>query len=536
MASVEKTVFVRRTSGLVRPYGAFDTTLIYTLIIFAILNTTVQFPWFWGFWPGADIVGSLAVGAIAQGLLAVCYWAIACAMPRSGSDYVWFARITHPAIGFAWGLIYWYWYAAVCVLATAFTYGYTISATVLAWGTLYNAPNLVNFATWLNTANGSFIFAIAIIAIYSAITIMGHKAGKALVYTAWGIQIFALILMWIILGTWTNPTMFAGKWDTLMSTYTTYQGVFDLAKGAGWTLAPISLAMTVGSASYTIFLMSGATQGAGTISGEIRNVNRSIPLALLLANVFAFLIWSISAMAELHATGYQWIVALSWLWDNVPSKFPLPLPPSMPLMLAIATYPNQLLTAVMLGSFCLANIAFVYVLLMCVSRYFFAWAFDHVMPTKLADVNARFKTPHLAILATMVVLFVSAIGYAYTGFSNWFGAGATLMVLLFGAVACTVAIFPYTKWVTLLDQLPTFMRKRVGIPIISWFGLITAIIMFYLAYTVTINPLMTSNVSLTAYWAVGFGVAGVAIYYISKWYNKRQGIDIGLIFKEVPPT
>jgi len=283
--------------------------------------------------------------------------------------------------------------------------------------------------------------------------------------------------------------------------------------------------------------MAGATMGAGTISGEIRNVNRTIPVALLLANVFAFLIWTISALAELHATGYEWIVALSWLWDNVPSKFPLPLPPSMPLMLGIATYPNQMLTLVMLASFCLANIAFVYVLIMTVSRYFFAWAFDRIIPTKLADVNPRFKTPHWAIIATMIALIINAVGFAYVGFSNWFAAGAALMVVLFGAIACTVAIFPFTKWRTLLDQMPTVMRKRVGIPLISWVGLITAIILFYSAYAVAINPLMTSTAApLTAEWAVAFAIVGVAIYYISKAYNKRQGIDISLVFKEVPPT
>jgi amino acid transporter len=532
---MEKTVFVRRTSGLVRPYGAFDTTLIYTLVIFSILNTTLQFPWFWGFWPGADIVGSLAFALIPQGLLAVCYWAIACGMPRSGSDYVWFARITHPALGFAWSLVYWYWFAAVCVLSTAFTYGYTISAALLVWGTLYNVPNLVNFSSWLSGADGSFYFCMVILAIYSIITIMGHKAGKALLYTAWVIQIIALILLWSILGS-TDPATFAGKWNVAMSTYVTYQGVFSIAKGVGWSLTPFSVAATIASASYTIFLLAGATQGAGTISGEIRNVNRSIPIALMLANVFAFFIWAFCAIAELHAITQPWAVALSYLWDFVPNKFPLPLPPSMPLMLGIATYPNQMLTLVTLGSFCLANIAFVYVLLMCCSRYFFAWAFDRVMPTRLADVNARYKTPHYAIIATMVILFISAFGFSYYGFSNWFGAGATLMVVLFGLVSLTVVIFPFTKWRTLLDQLPTFMRKRVGIPVISWVGLVTTIIMFYSAYAVTINPLMTSNLNLTAYWCVIFGVAGFVIYYISKWYNKRQGIDISLIFKEIPPT
>lgn len=513
-----------------------DTTLIYTLIIFSILNTTLQFPWFFGFWPGADLVGALAFAMIPMGLLMVCYWAIALAMPRSGSDYVWFARTTHPAIGFSWSLVYWYMLMAVGPLTVCFTYGYTISAALVAWGTLYNAPGLVTFATWLASTDGSFAFALVLILIYSSFAILGHKAGKALLYSSWVIQIFALILMWYLLGT-TDTAVFTAKWNTLMSQYTTYEGVFETAKSAGWVLAPISLGATLSSVTFTFMLQSGAAQGAGSISGEIRNVNRSIPVALLFSNVFAFIIWSLSALTEIHATGYDWLIALSWLWDNVPAKFPLPLPPSMPLMLGIVTYPNQMLTLVMLGSFVLANMAFAYILLVTVSRYFFAWAFDRLIPTKFADVNARFKTPHFALIATMIVTAITAVLFAYVGFSNFFAASSTLMVLCYAVLACTVVVFPFTKWKSLLDQLPTFMRKRVGMPLISWIGLVTAIILFYAAYAVTVNPLLTGTAApLTAELFGGIFVFGIIVYYISKWYNNRQGIDISLIFKEVPPT
>jgi len=533
---MEKTVFIRKTSGLVRPYGAADTTLIYTLIIFSILNTTIQFPWFFGFNPGADLVTSLALAMIPTGMLMVCYWAIASAMPRSGSDYVWFARITHPALGSAWSMIYWYMLLLAGPLTVCFTYGYTISATLVAWGTLYNAPSLAASGTWLSGTNGAFIFAVVLILIYMSFAILGHRVGKALLYTSWVVQVFALFLMWYILGT-TDTATFSSNWNTLMSQYTTYQGVFDLAKGAGWVLAPITFGATASSITLSFMLMSGAAQGAGSISGEIRNVNRSIPVALLFSNLFAFVIWSLSGLTELHATGYSWLVALSWLWDNVPSKFPLPLPPSMPLMLAIATYPNQMLTLVMLSSFCLANMAFVYILMMTISRYFFAWAFDRLLPTRMADVNPRFKTPHWALIATGIVMLVSAVLYSYTGFPNAFAAISTLMVLCYAVLACTVVVFPFTKWKTLLDQLPTFMRKRVGIPVVSWLGLLTAIILFWAAYAVTVNPLLTGTAApLTAYLFGGIFVLGLIVYYVSKWYNNKQGIDVSLIFKEVPPT
>ena len=104
-------------------------------------------------------------------------------------------------------------------------------------------------------------------------------------------------------------------------------------------------------------------------------------------------------------------------------------------------------------------------------------------------------------------------------------------------MACAVAIFPFTKWKTLLDQLPTFMRKRVGIPVISWVALLTAIILFYAAYGVATNPLLTGVAApLTAEVSIGVFILGIVIYYVAKWYNNRQGIDISLVFKEVPPT
>jgi len=41
---------------------------------------------------------------------------------------------------------------------------------------------------------------------------------------------------------------------------------------------------------------------------------------------------------------------------------------------------------------------------------------------------------------------------------------------------------------------------------------------------------------LTAYLFGGIFILGIVIYFASKAYNASKGIDISLIFKEVPPT
>jgi len=531
-----KEVFIRKTSGLVRPFGATDTTLIYTLIIFAVLNTTLQFTVFNGLFAGADLVLSLAISLVPTMLLSVVYWAIAVAMPRSGSDYVWFARTAHPALGFGWGLVYFYVYLAAGFVTVSFAYAFTISTALVVWGLLYNAPAVVQMGTWLQSTNGGFVFAFILILLYGGLTILGHKVAKILLYVGWAIQSVALLLMWGILGT-TDPTTFAPKWDMLLSNYSTYQGILDAAKSAGWAFIPVTMAATIGSVAFTFFMLTGAPIGAGTISGEVRDVNRSVPIALFLANIFSFLIWSISGIAEAHAVGAEWLQAISWLNIQNPSAYPLPYPPTYPLMLGVATYPNQTLSLIALGTFVFGNIAFAFVLLMTASRYWFAWAFDRLIPTKLAEVNGRFKTPHYAILVCVLISIVSAALYSYLGFGAWLAAIAVLFTISYSAISLTAVFFPFTKWKYLLDSLPPFMRKKAGpVPVISMIATLTAAILLYATYVVAVNPILTANANLAAELFGGIFVLGLIIYYISKAYHGRQGIDITLAFKEIPPT
>jgi amino acid transporter len=533
---LEKEVFIRKASGLVRPYGALDVTLIYTLIIFAILNTTLQLAWFHGFWPGADLPIGCLVGLIPTLLVAFAYWAIAVSMPRSGCDYVWFARVTHPAIGFGWSLVYFYMYLCAAFVTICFTYGYTISMALVAWGMLYNAPNLVSIGTWLQSTTGSFVFALVIMIIYCILNILGYKIAKAILYAGWIIQAIALIAMWYILGSIT-PTTFAAKWDSLMSNYVTYDGVFKLSESAGWSFTPISFGPTFSSVAFTFMLLSGAAFGAGTISGEVRDVSKSVPIGLILSNLFSCAIWSICDITLLHATSYKWFSAISWLWASGSAEYPLPFPPSMPLMIGIAAYPNTSIGLLALTTFVLANIAFPYVTLMTAARYWFAWGFDRLMPTKLAEVSTRFKTPHYAIIVTTIIAIISGFLFAFLGFANWFAAVSTVMVLCYAVIALSVAIFPYTKWRTLLDTLPKFMRARIaGVPAITIISAVGAIILFYAAYAVSVNPLLTANANLAAILFGSIFVGGIILYYIGKAYWAKKGIDITLGFKEIPPA
>jgi hypothetical protein len=81
------------------------------------------------------------------------------------------------------------------------------------------------------------------------------------------------------------------------------------------------------------------------------------------------------------------------------------------------------------------------------------------------------------------------------------------------------------------------MGKKIGgLPLLTIVGLITTVgfaIVGYIAFTSTVVNSVPVNV--TAEVSGATIIAGFAIYFASKWYHKRQGLDVSMALKEIPP-
>jgi amino acid transporter len=170
------------------------------------------------------------------------------------------------------------------------------------------------------------------------------------------------------------------------------------------------------------------------------------------------------------------------------------------------------------------------------SRYFFAWSFDRLIPTKFADVNKRLHTPHVAIGAMTVLSILILLLYSFTSWPATFTLGTFLWGVAYVVPALATVVFPFTKK-DLLEQAPEFMRKKiVGVPLVSIIGALAAISFAYLGYIAYTNPLITSPT------LGGLGIAACIIigcfvvYFASLAYHKAHGLDIGMAFKELPPV
>jgi len=101
-------------------------------------------------------------------------------------------------------------------------------------------------------------------------------------------------------------------------------------------------------------------------------------------------------------------------------------------------------------------------------------------------------------------------------------------------------VFPMRK--KLYEASGISNKKITGVPLITIAGIIATVFIGLLLFGFFSNPgFLIYNPSSLTLSLIGYGVAfslfitGFIVYYLSKYLRNRQGIDIGLALKEIPP-
>jgi len=168
------------------------------------------------------------------------------------------------------------------------------------------------------------------------------------------------------------------------------------------------------------------------------------------------------------------------------------------------------------------------------TRVIFAAAFDRVLPDRAAEVSEKRKVPFYSLVLMLLPAVGLAAIYAYSTTFRTYTLDATLVIAvtyLFSAIA--VVILPWRK-PDLWRASPASGVKVLGVPIVPVSGVITiGLLVFCLVEWLSNSNYFVNNKSSLIYMGAMY-VLAILIYVIARVVRRRQGIDLGLINKEIP--
>jgi len=526
------TLFLRKATGLVRGWSVRDSMIYACLstnvVTLGMVEWTVQ-----SSFPQGNLLYSILISGVWVSFLVLAYTGLVVTIPRAGGDYVWQSRILGSGIGFVmaatgWWFILWLW---------APIYGAVLSEEFFQ--PIFATLGTQSQAAWFTSSNGKFVVTLITIVLAGVLVSIG-MAGYARVqkWCFYGGLIGAAIIVVLLLTASKNSFVSSFNLETnkLFGISNGYQAVNAAAAKAGYAAPSFgggTLSQSMLLVPFMMFYLLWPNWGT-TLYGEIRGAS---DFKRVFAGMFAGL-WTTVALSVvfllLFAKTFGWAFYLNVnSGQNLVSKAVLPVFP-YPVLMAGWLVHNAAFQTILILLMSLWFFGWVGTLFLSSTRVIFAAAFDRVLPDAAAQVSEKRRVP----FASLVLMLLPAVGlgalYAYNTTFASYTLDATLVIAvtyLFSAIA--VVILPLRK-PDLWFASPASKVKLLGVPVVPAAGVITVALLVYNLYEWLSNDTYFVNNHDSLYYMGGMYVLAIVIYVAARLIRKRQGIDLGLINKEIP--
>jgi amino acid transporter len=532
-------LFVRQSTGLVREANALDAT-IFNAVFSAPVGATLAWGVFFALsaFPGSDLVWATIISFIINIPVLLMMALLASSMPRTGGDYVWVSRILSPplalvsnfgaALSATIGATFWARYFPVYALGPILaTLGITFSNhTLIDWGNSFQTDT-----HWV------FVGAMVMVVLMGAILVAGLRTTFRWQNAFWIIASAGTFLAFIVL-VFGSHTDFVNNFNSVSATYGS-PTASALITNAGVTPGSGPDAGNMNATLPSVFVIMTFMMWnwwSVYLSGELKSAaNRARQLSIM----FGALAWDVifivvGVMLLFKVTGYDFMVAV----NSATSGYLIPTGPWYHFLAALV-YNAPILTFLIVGSFLFWSLPAMVGNTYMPIRSWFAWSFDRLLPEKLSEVNERTHSPVWAILFEMVLVTVMLIwSIVSTTFQTWLALGVLAGVVCVVIVGAAAIAFPYRR-PDLFKASPANW-KIAGIPVLLVVAPLSIVVMAFLTWCTLAYPALAlagdpNNWPQIPAFMGMIVVVGLVVFYVSKFVRRRQGIDIDLVYKELPP-
>jgi amino acid transporter len=532
-------LFVRNSTGLVRSASAVDAT-IFNAVISAPVGSTIAYSIFFTLvaFPGANVAGVLALVAVINIPVLIMFALLGASMPRVGGDYVWVSRVLSPPLALISNLCMIMGGLLGAAFFAKFFSLLALGPVLVALGSFANNNTLISWGTSFQTDNLWILVAsLLMVLLQTVILIRGTKATFRWQNYSFLIAMAGTLIGFIVLLIGSQGDFFS-HFDALNKSFGG-GNVAAVIKGAPGAASAAPNFFNGNATWPTLFSIQGFMMWnfwSVYMSGELKSAsNRRRQLSVM----FGALGWDtvlliIGVLLLFRIAGYNFVYAL----NAASTAYKIPSGPFYPF-LASLVFNTPILTIIIMGSFLFWSLPSMIANTFMPIRSFFAWSFDRLMPESLASVNERTHSPVNAIIVTNVIIAAlviwSVIGNQFQLVLGLIVLAGALAVIIVGIAAIALPI----RRPDLYQASPANV-KFLGIPVLYIVGALSIAEFVFIIYISTQFPalVMAGNPSDAWWiwaWLGGLIVGGALLYYIPRFIRARQGVNIGFVYKELPP-
>lgn len=437
-----------------------------------------------------------AVPAVFAGL---AYAILASAMPRAGGSYVYASRAVNPYLGFIASFSQWF---ALCV-----------AIGVVSYVVVPFLRDVAIAAEWTTAAasleSGPVRLAIPLLLLwaFALVNVLGIRSYERILLPLVGLT-------------------FLGGGVVIVAGF-----LFDQADFAAAVLAreqrPLPITPDV-ALTARVFMTAATVLFSGFIGfdaiaqvgGEAKNPSRTLPLAIGLAVLCASVFYMLFTAAVYHAVPWSYVAAQASQRDvNAPGLLGYVLPRGW--------------TVVIVAGGAVALAKDVPSMLLSVSRLMFAWADDGIFPRAVAATNSRYRTPHVAIIASAAMATLSILGCHLAG-DFFLGVDILVTAMLANYIVMCVAVL------TLPGRNPAIARdvrvlpSRTAQVAVAGAGIVVLGAFFAMQTWKDLSGNAAAwYFRATPVWLLVMALATV-IYVREVRAARRRGVDVDAIFATLP--
>ena len=528
----QKKVFVRDATGLVREAGLIDILQFNAQSVTGVAAVSGGLLLLPLMTSGIGITGSIILGLLTALFVNFTYYILSVTIPRSGGDYVYISRLIHPLFGvLAAGLA-----GIFSPIILASTFGASVWVTA-GLSPLLQALGQSSLASAVTAPTSLTIAGLLSTVFFAALLIFGgNKAFFRLNNVLYAIAMAGLLLggaLFLMVG----HDAFVKLFDAYVSSYgTSSSDIITTAASSGLTM-PGSDAQSVTIASALMFATFYWCTQSTYLGGEIKHIRKTQFWGMIGAAILWGAITLFAIVAAYYTVGPQLITSADYLNLVQPALW------KIPISSFFALYSNVAAQNPAVGVFISLGFLFGYLTatgwsFVIFSRVVFAMSFDRFFPAKLADINEKYHSPVNAIVfvaaLTAVFLILLTNSQAAVILYTW-GVGLNVvMMLTFIMASVALTILPF-KHKSMFDVACPFKQKIAGFPLVSIIGIISTLLLLMYEYLELTNPTFFGITPFVLETMVAAIVFFIALYFVVAAYRKSRGIDLSMVYKEIPP-